>query len=143
MTSRMTDIVRNLPLEQRRRILADNGGGDELARQLGILPGSPVSAAPAVSPKPKVRGAGTRVTISGITFDSRTEADAYVALRDLFPAVFCHPKVELGQDTELDNGRHMEPDFIVALEVFDDGTFRAACIDAKGMRNGRAHAEDD
>ncbi len=129
------EFLRHLPIERRKQILAENGGGDELARQLGILPEKTKS-----DPKRKTRS--RRISFAGITFASEGEYKAFLYLQDRYPAVFCHPKIALG------DGRHMQPDFIVVHEVYKDGTYHAESLDYKGEWRGksgnkRAHAERD
>jgi len=133
--------VSKLSLERRQRILAQNPGLDP--RALGLLPDPDTS--PTKAPAAP-RGRARKAWRGTIGFDSETEANVYDRLVAEHIAVIAHGKIALGDEA------HLEPDFIIVHEVYDDGRFEGQLADAKGLwkyktkggqQKTKPHAEKD
>ncbi len=131
--------VAKLPLERRQALAAANPGCE---RQLGLLP-------PQKEEKPKTSGArrgGTKTRRGPLLFDSKTEAHVYDQLRERYPTVIAHGAIALSDDEAPDGYHgHLEPDFVIVLETYPDGTFRGKMADAKAIWKGakKGHMEKD
>lgn len=80
-------------------------------------------------PKPKPRKYRNQpCEVAGQKFDSKHEADCYLNLRAVYGAerVIRQVSIPIGS-------KRIRPDFLIIHEVFEDGTFRAELVDAKGM----------
>lgn len=160
-----------LPLSRRERIAAQlrdpahpdfTPPGPKRCDQLRSLGFVPLPEDSAVAPLPvggfataKKAARSTAKTVASIRFASETEADIYARLRRFFVAVFCHPRIALGDAGD----REMRPDFIAVRFVnkgadpvnvtLGPGEFIARAYDAKAAwRNkktgvAKVHAERD